>query len=111
MKWKNCKRLIQFALGKNHFEEEYLVFQSMGRYFKRLSGVGTVNYIYFCKSKWLSNENIAASTTSDYGLISQISYLGNKTTQYNLKRKLFKARWNYIYLWKNSKSLHYSWDK
>ena len=37
----------------------------MHRYFKRASGVGTGNYIYFWKPKGLSDENITA-TTSDY---------------------------------------------
>ena len=44
--------------GKPHFEEDgtknYLVFQSMYRYFKRIAGVGSGNYIYFWKSKGLS---------------------------------------------------------
>ena len=37
--------------GKSHFEEDgtqnYLVFQPMYRYFKRVSDVGAGNYIYF----------------------------------------------------------------
>ena len=37
--------------GKSHFEEDgtqkYLVFQPMYRYFKRVAGVGSGNYIYF----------------------------------------------------------------
>ena len=48
---KKLQTFDSVCLRENHFEEEYLVFQSMGRYFKRLSGVGTVNYIYFWKSK------------------------------------------------------------
>ena len=36
---------------KSHFEEDgtqhYLVFQPVYRYFKRVSGVGSGNYIYF----------------------------------------------------------------
>ena len=51
----------------------------MYRYFKRVSGVGSGNYIYFWKSKGLSDENITAPTTSDYSLNPQLSYLGNKT--------------------------------
>ena len=59
--------------GKRHFEEDgtqnYLVFQLMYRYFKRISGIGTGNYIYFWESKrLLSEENITALTTSDYSL-------------------------------------------
>ena len=51
----------------------------MYRYFKRFSGIGTGNHIYFWKSKRLSNENITAPTISDYSLNSQLSYLGTKT--------------------------------
>ena len=47
----------------------------MYRYFKRVVGVGAGNYIYFWKSKGLSDENI----TSDYSLNPQVSYLGTKT--------------------------------
>ena len=58
--------------GKSHFEEDGtqndLVFQPMCRYFKRVAGVGTGNYIYFWKSKGLSNENITAPTTNYYSL-------------------------------------------
>ena len=68
--------------GKSHFEEDgtqnYLVFQPMYRYFKRVTGVDTGNYICFWKSKGLSNENITASAKSDYNLNPQLSYLGNK---------------------------------
>ena len=47
----------------------------MYRYLKRVVGVGAGNYIYFWKSKGLSDENI----TSDYSLNPQVSYLGTKT--------------------------------
>ena len=40
-----------YFIGKIHFEEDgtqkYLVFQPMHKYFKRVVGVGTGNYIYF----------------------------------------------------------------
>ena len=72
-----------YLSGKSHFEEDgtqnYLVFQPMYRYFKRVSGVGSGNYIYFWKSKELSDENITAPNTSDYSLNPQLRYLGNKT--------------------------------
>ena len=57
-----------------------LVYQPMYRYFKRVSGVGTGNYIYYWKFKGLSDENITAPTTSDYSLNAQLSYLGAKTS-------------------------------
>ena len=72
-----------YVSGKSHFEEDgtqsYLVFQPMYKYFKRVLGVGTGNYIYFWKSKGLSDEHITAPTTSDYRLNPQLSYLGTKT--------------------------------
>ena len=46
-------------------KQNYLVFQPMYRYFKRVVGVGTGNYIYFWKSKGLSGENITAPTVID----------------------------------------------
>ena len=68
--------------GNNHFEENsthnYLVFQPKERHFKRVSGIGSSNYIYFWKSKGLSDENITPPTTSDYKLNQQLSYLGTK---------------------------------
>ena len=58
----------------------YVVFQSISaRYFKRVSAVASGNYIYIGPSKVLSDENITASTTSDYSLNPQLSYLGRKT--------------------------------
>ena len=57
----------------------------MYRYFKRVVGVGAGNYIYFWKSKGLSDENI----TSDYSLNPQLSYLGTKT-RVKFDRSCFK---------------------
>ena len=76
--------------GKSHFEEggtqNYLVFQSMYRYFKRVSAVGSGNYTYFWKSKGLSDDNITAPTTTDYKLNPQLSYLDTKTrVQFKVK--------------------------
>ena len=50
----------------------------MYRYFKRVSGVGTGNYVYFWKSKGLPDEHLTAPTTSDYSLHLQLSYPGTK---------------------------------
>ena len=82
--FKNLKTSdSSYFRGKSHFEEDgtqnYLVFQAMYRCFRRVVGVGTGNYIYFWKSKGLSDENIAAPTTSDHNLNPQLSYLGTKT--------------------------------
>ena len=72
-----------YPIGKSHFEEggiqNYLVFQPMYAYFKRAGGVGTGSYIYFWKSKGLSDENITPPTTSNYSLNPDLSYFGTKT--------------------------------
>ena len=65
---KKLKTFYSVYVG-SRFEEDgtqnYLVFQSMYRFFKRVSGVGSGNYIYFWKSEGLSDENITVPTTSD----------------------------------------------
>ena len=67
--------------GKSHFEEDgaqnCLVFQPMNRYFKRTTGVGSGNYIYFRKSKRLSDERVNSVTTSNYSITP--SHYGTKT--------------------------------
>ena len=81
------KKLIKFDLiyirGKSQFEEDrtqdYVVFQPMYRSFKKVVSVGTSNYIYFRKSKGLSDENITTPTTSSYKLNLQLSDFGTKT--------------------------------
>ena len=64
--------------GKSHFEEDdtqnYLVFQAIQRYFKRIAGAGNVNHIYYWKSKGLSDERINSIKTSDYGITPYLSY-------------------------------------
>ena len=64
--------------GKSHFEEDgtqnYLVFQSLQRYFKRIAGVGSGNHIYCWKSTRLSEERINSIKTSDYGTSPYLSY-------------------------------------
>ena len=69
-----------YFIGKHHFKDDihsYLVFQSMYRYFKRISGVG--NCIYFSKSKGLSDERTNSITTSNYSVTPNLSHYGTKT--------------------------------
>ena len=81
------KKLKTFDLscfrGNNHFEENgtqnYLVFQAIYRYFKRIVGVGSGNYIYFWKSKELSDERINFITASNYSITPELSHYGTKT--------------------------------
>ena len=55
------------------------MFQTIYRYFKRIAGVGSGNYIYFWKSKGLSDERINSITTSNYSIIPELSHYGTKT--------------------------------
>ena len=50
----------------------------MYRYSKRVAGVGTGNYIYFWRSKVLSDERINFITASSYSITSELSYYGSK---------------------------------
>ena len=65
--------------GKSHFEEDgtqnYLAFQPMYRYFKRIAGVGSCNYIYFWKPKGLSDERLDSFTASNYKIIPELSFM------------------------------------
>ena len=86
--------------GKSHFEEDgtqnYIVFQAMYRYFKRVSDVGIGNYIYFWKSKGQSDENVIAPTTTDYKLNPQLSYFGTKIRVEFSGNKLSETRSSYM---------------
>ena len=52
--------------GKSPFEEDgtqnYLVFQPIYKYFRRIIGVGSGNYLYFWKSLGLSDERLNSNT-------------------------------------------------
>ena len=69
--------------GKNHFEEDdtqnYLVFQPLYRFFKRIAGVGSGYYIYFWKSKGLPDERLDSITASNYKITPDLSFYGTKT--------------------------------
>ena len=73
---------LNYFKGKGHFEEDgaknYLVYQPMYRYFKRIAGVGGGNYIYIWKSKGLSDERINSITTANYIIIPELDYYGSK---------------------------------
>ena len=64
--------------GKGHFEEDgpqnHLVFQPIQRYFKGIAGVGKGNYIYYWKSKGLSDERTNSIQTPDYGFSPYLNY-------------------------------------
>ena len=48
----------------------------MYRYFKKIASVGSGNYIYFGKSKGLSDERINSITTFNYSITPELSYYG-----------------------------------
>ena len=68
---------------KSHFKEDgtknYLVFQPMYRYIKRVACIGSGNHIYFWKPKGLSYENITPPTTTDYCFTPKFIFFGTKT--------------------------------
>ena len=72
-----------YFVGKIRFEENaiqnYFVFQSIYRYFERVSW--WCNYVYYllCISKVLSDKSITAHTTIDYKLNPELSYFVTKT--------------------------------
>ena len=72
-----------YFISKSHFEEDgtqnYLVFQPMYRYFKRIAGVGNGNYIYYWQSKGLSDEKINSIKTPNHSITPNLDYYGTKT--------------------------------
>ena len=68
-----------YLISKSHFEEDgttnYLVFQPMYRYFKR---VDNSNYILLSKSKGVPDESIKASSAPYNFLNPVLEYLGAK---------------------------------
>ena len=69
---------LSYFKGKSYFGEDgtqnYLVFQPIQRYFKRIFGVGNGNCIYYWKSKGLSDERINSIKTSACGITPYLSY-------------------------------------
>ena len=66
----------------SHFEEDgaqnYLVFQSITRYFK-VNTITNTDYVSSWKSKGLSAESIKPPNTSDNSLTPELNYYGTKT--------------------------------
>ena len=64
--------------SKTHFEEDgmqnYLVFQPIQRYFKRIVNVRNDNYVYYWKSKGLCDETFNSIKTSDHGITPYLCY-------------------------------------
>ena len=47
----------------------------MYRYFNRITGVGSGNYIYFWKSKGLSDKRLDSITASSYKITPELNFL------------------------------------
>ena len=71
-----------YFLGKCNFEENgaqnYLVLQPMCRYSKKISVLGSGQYICFWKSKGFSDERMNSITASNYSITSTLSYYSSK---------------------------------
>ena len=59
--------------------QNYLVFQPINRYYKRVVGVCPGKSIYYWKSKELPDERINSVRTSDYEITPYVGYYGTKT--------------------------------
>ena len=56
----------------------------MYSYFKRIAGAGSGNYIYFWKSKGLSDERLDSITAYNHKITPELSFYGTKTkVQFN----------------------------
>ena len=71
---------MSYFIVKNHFEEDgtqnYLVFQSLNKYFKLIANT---DYVSSWESKGLSAKTIKPPSTSDNSLTPGVSYYGTKT--------------------------------
>ena len=81
---KNLEKLNSSHFkGKGHFEEDgtqnYLVFQPIYRYFRKIIIVGSGNNIYFWKSIGLSDEKFNSNIASNYKIMQELSFYGTKT--------------------------------
>ena len=68
-----------YFIGKSHFEvdgtENYLVFQQMHRYFKAIAGIGNGSYIYYWKSKGLSDKRINSVKMPNHSITPKLRLL------------------------------------
>ena len=72
-----------YFIGKSHFEEDstqnYLLFQPMYRYFKRIADVCNGSFIYYWHSKGLPNKEITYIKTPNHSIAPNLDYHGTKT--------------------------------
>ena len=69
---------MSYFRGKSDFEENgmqnYLVFQPIHRYVKRIVNVVNDKYVYYLKSKRLSDKTINSIKTPDYWITPYLIY-------------------------------------
>ena len=72
-----------YFIGKRHFEENgtqnYLAFQPLYGHFKRIACAGNGNYIYYWKSKVLSDERMNPIKMPNHSITPNLDYYGTKT--------------------------------
>ena len=51
----------------------------MNRYFKKITGAGNGSYIYYWKSKGLSDKRINSVKTPNHSITANLDYYGTKT--------------------------------
>ena len=72
-----------YFIGKSYFEEhgtqDYLVFQPMYRYFKRIADAGNGNYSYYWQSKGFSDKRINFIKTPYHIITPFLDYHSTKT--------------------------------
>ena len=71
-----------YFIGKSYFEEhgtqDYLVFQPMYRYFKRIADAGNGNYSYYWQSKGFSDKRISFIKTPYHIITPFLDYHSTK---------------------------------
>ena len=95
---KKLKTFVSsYFIDKSHFEEDgtqnYYVFQPMFKYFEIIVGLSSGNYIYYWKSKGLSDERINSIKTPGCWITPKLNYYGTKR-----RVELIEAIWNKIKL-------------
>ena len=73
----NCQVLTEKLLQINQ-SIYFLMFQPMYRYFKQITGIGSGDYIYYWKSRGLSDKNITAPSAPNNFLNLSLEYLDTK---------------------------------
>ena len=87
--FKNLKTFdLSYFTGKSGEDgtQNYLEFEPIQRYFKRIVGAGDGTHIYYWKSKGLSDERINSIKTSDYGITPHLSYDDSKKIRVKFDR-------------------------